>query len=31
MLLRTRNLLAAPAVSHDAPLRWSPPIKDAER
>jgi glycosyltransferase involved in cell wall biosynthesis len=31
MLLRTRNLLATPAVSHSAPLRWSPPIKGAER
>jgi GT2 family glycosyltransferase len=30
MLLRTRNLLAAPAVSHDGPLRWSPPINRAE-
>jgi glycosyltransferase involved in cell wall biosynthesis len=31
MLLRTRNLLAAPAVSHSAPLRWAPPINRVER
>jgi glycosyltransferase involved in cell wall biosynthesis len=30
MLLRTRNLLAAPAVSHEGPLRWSPPINRVE-
>ena len=31
MLLRTRNLLATPTMSHSAPLRWSPPIKGAKR
>jgi glycosyltransferase involved in cell wall biosynthesis len=30
MLLRSRNLLAATTVSHEGPLRWSPPIKRLE-